>query len=77
MNVYNGLRIHSVAPTRLWVDGKDVKDWRQAGFYPVSSSKDREESLFYQMLRLRIDNPEKQPTRIASESLVCAKNMEE
>ena len=35
LNVYEGSRTNSVAPTRLDIDGHSVADWRAKGFFDV------------------------------------------
>jgi hypothetical protein len=35
LNVYDGSRPKSVAPSRLDIDGRNVSDWRAKGFFDV------------------------------------------
>ena len=62
--VYNGARISATAPTRLFIDAKNSAQWRERGFHPVirdtpgSSEENLRDSVMYQLLRLKQENPQ-------------------
>lgn len=39
--VYNGARLLSADPTRLFEDARSVQEWRQKGFHPVLNERDQ------------------------------------
>lgn len=74
LNVYDGTRINSVEPTRLWVDAHG-DEWRKKGFFPISTSVNPDENLFFQITQLRSLNPTKPVTKQVAATQVCPKNM--
>lgn len=62
--VYDGARIVAADPTRLFIDALTTEEWRTKGFFPVINEIDDdpqanlEESVTYQMLRLKQRNPQ-------------------
>ncbi|UXR63807.1 fatty acid cis/trans isomerase [Bdellovibrio bacteriovorus] len=74
LNVYDGTRLKSVAPSRIWIDAHGSQ-WRERGFYDVSTNKDPEQNLFFQMIQLRNSAPGKAVKKQVSESQVCAQTM--
>src|SRR5215471_18434731 len=71
LNVYDGSRPTSVAPTRLDIDGHNVADWRAKGFFGVVGESDPARTLLMQLVRLRAQRPGGQPTKSAGESNFC------
>jgi len=71
LNVYHGSRLKSVAPTRLDIDGRNVADWRAKGFFDVVGDNDPARTLLMQLVRLRAQHPNGQPTKSAGESNFC------
>lgn len=71
LNVYNGLRPQSVAPTRLWVDAQTTREWREKGFFEVNTSKKPEENLFFKMILNRQENPHVLIKHAVASSAVC------
>ncbi len=61
--VYDGTRVLSATPTRLFVDASDTTEWRTRGFNPVLNEREpspeanREGSLIYQLLKLKTVHP--------------------
>lgn len=61
--VYDGTRLTEVAPTRLFIDAPDTRNWRQKGFYPVLNERQQSEfanieaSVFYRLLDLKLQHP--------------------
>lgn len=58
--VYQGSRLLAVVPTRLYVDGRTVSDWRSRGFAPMLSDGtqgDPRANLLVRMLELKRDHP--------------------
>lgn len=69
--VYDGYRILGVEPTRLFIDAKTIPEWREKHFHPVLNevnTKDPEQnlenSLLYQMLRLKQRHPQPRVGRL-------------
>ncbi len=62
--VYNGARFKSMSPTRLYIDAKSTREWRDKGFHNVlnegtaSATQNLDQSLMYKMLRLKQLNPQ-------------------
>ncbi|MEN8207111.1 MAG: fatty acid cis/trans isomerase [Pseudomonadota bacterium] len=62
--VYDGVRLSSVPPTRLFIDAQTTAEWRSKGFHPVlaenagTPEEQLEQSVFYQLLRLKQINPQ-------------------
>ena len=71
LNVYDGGRTNSVAPTRLDIDGRTVPDWRRKGFFDVTGGADPTRALLAQLVALRAGHPAAQPAKLAGESNVC------
>jgi hypothetical protein len=71
LNVYDGSRPNSVAPTRLDIDGHSVPDWRAKGFFDVVGDRAPVRTLLMQLLRLRAQHPGDQPTLSAGQSNFC------
>jgi hypothetical protein len=71
LNVYDGSRPDSVAPTRLDIDGHSVADWRAKGFFDVVGDRAPVRTLLMQLLRLRAQHPSDQPAKSAGESNFC------
>lgn len=76
-NVYDGTRVKSVNPTRMWVDGHSKKDWRGKGFFELNTSKNPEKNLFMSFLNLRVVEAQKEVKRPVAESLACTSSMVE
>lgn len=75
-NVYDGLRIDSVMPTRPGIDAKKVADWRKLGFYDINQSRNLEENIFYQILGVKKLEKKDIPFLKVEESLFCLDNSE-
>lgn len=75
-NVYDGLRIDSVVPTRPGIDATKVIDWRKLGFFDVNQSRNLEENIFYQILGVKKLEQKDIPFKIVEESLYCIDNAE-
>lgn len=67
--VYQGTRVDSIEPTRMWVDAFTVKDWRKKKFFSVDE---------HQFLRIIEEKTEGNlPKVTVGDSNVCAENKEE
>ena len=75
-NVYDGLRIDSVLPTRPGVDATKIIDWRKLGFYDVNQSKNLEENIFYQIIGTKKLTTRDIPFKTTEESQSCIDNVE-
>ncbi|HEB57267.1 MAG TPA: isomerase [Gammaproteobacteria bacterium] len=69
--VYDGRRILGVQPTRLFIDAKTTRGWRERDFFPVLNEvntkdpqQNLENSLLYQMLRLKQRHPQPRVGRL-------------
>jgi hypothetical protein len=71
LNVYDGFRQKSVAPSRLGIDGHSVADWRAKGFFDVVGGSEPARTLLMQLVNLRARHPTDQPKKIARESNFC------
>jgi hypothetical protein len=76
-NVYDGLRIDSVVPTRPGIDAIKVIDWRKLGFYNVNQSRNLKENIFYQILRVKKLETKDIPFKKVEESITCIDNTEQ
>lgn len=71
LNIYDGLRLKSVEPTRMWIDAHSTTSWRSKGFFSVSEAKPIEENLFLTTLMLRVAKPEVSVTKQVAASMLC------
>ena len=71
LNVYDGSRLESVAPSRLDIDGHSVSDWRAKGFFDVLGGTEPARSLLMQLVSLRARHPTVQPKKPPNESNFC------
>ncbi|WP_374028820.1 fatty acid cis/trans isomerase [Bdellovibrio bacteriovorus] len=71
LNVYNGTRTSSVAPSRLWIDAHGTSEWRKRDFYELNTSRNSKENLFMGLLQLRFEQPKKNIQRQVAESQIC------
>ena len=61
--VYQGTRLLSINPSRLFVDAKDTQGWRDRQFYPVLNEREQtpaanlQGSSFYRLLALKQRHP--------------------
>lgn len=67
VEVYDGARLDAIPPTRLFVDAKTPREWRQKGFFPVvnesvgeSWRENLEKSPLYRMLQMKRSHPQPQ-----------------
>jgi len=64
--VYDGARLLRAKPTRMFIDGNTVTEWRELEFHPILNERSQtpkanlENSVMNLMLKLKKDNP--QPT---------------
>lgn len=64
--VYDGARLTSISPTRLFYDAHDPLAWRKKGFFPVSSVKNPEDDAMSHLLKQRRSHP--LPLKVKAES---------
>lgn len=75
--IYNGARLSTMEPSRLFLDAVSTEEWRQKGFSSVlqEESKDYEESLMFMMLNHKRLSPEVSGEYYSEASdLTCAEN---
>lgn len=78
LNVYDGLRLQSVDPSRLWIDAKTPEEWqKKKKFFELNTSKDPQKNLFFQSILLKKGHESLVPQRPVHESLYCPANLEE
>ena len=70
-NVYNGLRVNSVQPTRPGIDAKKVFDWRKLGFYDINQTTNLEDNIFYQMIGAKVPTQRDIPLNTVEQSASC------
>jgi hypothetical protein len=79
--VYNGSRLRSMDPTRLFTDAQSTEEWRQKEFFSVTDSKSSGElndSIMIEMLSHKIKNPKSVGEyRSEADDLTCSQNSEE
>ena len=71
LNIYDGSRPTSVAPSRLDIDGHSVPDWRAKGFFDVVGGTEPPRTLLMQLVSLRARHPTLQPKKPVAESNFC------
>ena len=71
LNVYDGTRASSVAPTRLDIDGHSVSDWRVKGFFDVAGGSEPARTLLMELVNLRALHPTLQPKKPVNQSNFC------
>lgn len=71
LNVYDGTRVKSTHPTRLWVDASTEKEWRKNGFFEVNTSIKSDENLFMQFINLRKANPHTEVKKQVADTQMC------
>lgn len=75
-NVYDALRLSSVAPTRLFMDANSTKEWRKKDFFSITG--DNNYSTLRSMLELKNTNPKPSGDYYAeSEETTCVRDREE
>jgi len=68
--VYDGGRLFSVDPTRLFIDAKSSHEWREKGFTPILNERDQtllanlQGSTLYQLLLQKAEHPSPQAGRL-------------
>lgn len=74
--VYDATRLRAIEPTRLFIDAKSTKEWREKGFYSLIDNKN--DSLMIHLLNQKNQNPdiigEYSPE---SDKLACPKDKKE
>lgn len=73
--VYNGFRLMSATPTRLWIDAFTEAGWRKKSFFTVNNSQKASESIFYQTLVQK--KQELMPQEVVKSSNSCPSNQGE
>jgi hypothetical protein len=59
-SIYNASRLHSMDPTRLFIDAQSTDEWRQKAFFSVTESSVDDgfnDSLMLHMLSQKMNNP--------------------
>ena len=79
--IYNGYRLKSMEPTRLFTDAKTTEEWRKKEFYSVTANTAADgfnDSLMIQLLAHKIKNPRSQGEYYPeAEDLTCAETRSE
>jgi hypothetical protein len=79
--VYNGSRLRSMDPTRLFTDAQSTEEWRQKEFFSVTDSKATgalNDSIMIEMLSHKMKNPKSiGEYRSEADDLTCSQNPEE
>ena len=77
--VYDGRRILGTEPTRLMIDARTTKEWRGKGFHAVlnetddSAIQNLQQSVLYQLLRLKQVHPQPRVGRLPESDTQCPK----
>ena len=79
--VYNGSRLRSMDPTRLFTDAQSTEEWRQKEFFSVTGSKTSggmNDSIMIEILSHKINNPKSiGEYKSEADDLTCSQNPEE
>ena len=79
--VYNGSRLRSMDPTRLFTDAQSTEEWRKKEFFSVTESKasgGSNDSIMIEMLSHKINNPKSVGEyKSEADDLTCSQNPEE
>jgi hypothetical protein len=79
--VYNGSRLRSMDPTRLFTDAQSTEEWRKKEFFSVTGSKESgalNDSIMIEILSHKIKNPKSAGEyRSEASDLTCSENQEE
>ena len=79
--VYNGSRLRSMDPTRLFTDAQSTEEWRKKEFFSVTDSKASgalNDSIMIEMLSHKMKNPKSVGEyRSEADDLTCSQNPEE
>jgi hypothetical protein len=79
--VYNGSRLRSMDPTRLFTDAQSTEEWRKKEFFSVTESRasgGSNDSIMIEMLSHKINNPKSAGEYLSeSNDLTCSQNPEE
>ena len=80
--VYDAIRLSAMDPTRLFIDAKNTKEWRDKGFYSLTSDLDdnatHNDSIMMHMLYDKKMNPDIIGSyKPESDKLICPKNSQE
>ncbi|HEY1080342.1 MAG TPA: fatty acid cis/trans isomerase, partial [Bdellovibrio sp.] len=71
-NVYDGTRVKSVQPSRMWIDAHGESAWRKKGFFKVNNSKKPEENIFWSFIKLRAVQPKKEVVKVVADAQMCS-----
>lgn len=75
--VYEGSRIDSIEPTRMWVDAPDTKTWRTKGFFSINTTKDPFKNIFHKMIAYKAKDSIELPAAAVEESNTCVADEEQ
>ena len=79
--VYNGARLKTADPTRLFTDAQSTAEWREKSFFSVTESSASEglnDSIMMQLLSHKMKNPQVEGDYFSESSdLTCAENGKE
>jgi len=79
--VYNGSRLRSMDPTRLFTDAQSTEEWRKKEFFSVTESKSSggaNDSIMIEILSHKINNPKSVGEyKSEADDLTCSQNPEE
>ncbi|NUM58822.1 MAG: fatty acid cis/trans isomerase [Bdellovibrionaceae bacterium] len=76
-NIYDGLRLKSVDPTRMFIDAKNTEEWRKKGFHSVNNSTKSSENILMEVLRIRRDKPDYKMLSSIEGATTCPKEIED
>lgn len=76
-NIYDGLRLKSVSPSRMFIDAQSTAEWIQKGFHSVNNSKKSSENILLELLRIRRDKPDYKMLTSIDSALTCPEKMEQ
>ena len=79
--VYDGARLRSMDPTRLFIDAQSTQEWRKKDFFSVTDStvsNGLNDSIMIQLLSHKMKNPESAGEyRPETDELTCAEDRKE
>ncbi|MCP3888967.1 MAG: peptidylprolyl isomerase [Desulfobulbaceae bacterium] len=78
--IYNGARLETMDPSRLFIDGHSTEDWRKKGFFSVRQTEEQsyDESVMYMLLDHKRLSPKVTGSYYSETSdLTCSENSKE
>lgn len=76
-NVYDGLRLNSVQPSRMFIDARSTEEWRSKGFHSVNNSDVPQQNIFLEHINIRRQFPKHSMLRSIESAMICADKVDQ